>query len=599
MTDRPISVVIPAYQAAATVVEAVTSVLDQRPSPFAVIVVDDGSTDGTAAALDPFGSAITVVSQPNGGEAAARNTGLAAVHTEWVAYLDADDRFLPGRLDAMVRRIDADPTVDIVTTDAFLQIDGRIAGTAYGPQWPFPDGDQRTEILRRNFVFGHVLARAADLRAAGGFDESISHTTDWAMWLRLILEGRKFVGHVARPLSIYRLHASSSSADRLAMAVGGLASLRTAVGHPALTGRERAVLDASVRRQEGLIAREELSAALDAEQAQLRRHAVAVVRGREQPRRARAKAVVIAACPSVVAGVVKHRRRRAPIGTLGRSVPAVARAPEAATRPPLASVVVAIGQDRDDLARSVASVRAQHCGAWELLLVDRSTTGRHARSDAIDAACADPLRVRFLPLGAEPMEVAEAPTAVVLAAGDELPPGAIERRLRMLARCSEAGVVIDIGSDASPGDPVILSAGCYPALLLAGRAAMPPAAAALFSVDARRALPSSLAAEMTDPLAFVAIGLRHPVVLGGPLVDGSRNVVDIDLELWVFRHAWVCGRRGWALVAAVAARRALRSAIALSQCATRWRSRRGHAQRRGDAATGGGRRASTPADRRS
>src|SRR5262245_17150631 len=94
-----VSVIIPAYNAAAFIAGAVQSVLDQTFQDFEIIVVDDGSKDGTVAALEPFGSHIRVHRQQNAGVARARNTGAALATGSWVAFLDADDLWIPQKLE--------------------------------------------------------------------------------------------------------------------------------------------------------------------------------------------------------------------------------------------------------------------------------------------------------------------------------------------------------------------------------------------------------------------------------------------------------------------------------------------------------------------
>src|SRR5688572_976564 len=93
-----VSVIMPVHNRAAWVARAMTSALEQTYSPLEVIVVDDGSTDGTRRELDRFGDRLTVVSQPQAGAYAARNRGLRAARGEFIAFLDSDDRWLPHRL---------------------------------------------------------------------------------------------------------------------------------------------------------------------------------------------------------------------------------------------------------------------------------------------------------------------------------------------------------------------------------------------------------------------------------------------------------------------------------------------------------------------
>ena len=102
-----VTAVIPTYQRAGLVGRAVRSVLDQEPRPGRVIVVDDGSTDGTAGVLAAFGDRITTLSQPNTGGAAARNLAVGAASTEWIAFCDSDDVWLAGHLDRLLSGVSA------------------------------------------------------------------------------------------------------------------------------------------------------------------------------------------------------------------------------------------------------------------------------------------------------------------------------------------------------------------------------------------------------------------------------------------------------------------------------------------------------------
>ncbi|MBP0495019.1 glycosyltransferase family 2 protein [Pararoseomonas indoligenes] len=107
-----ISVLLPCWNAAAYVGEALRSVLEQNPAPADVIAVDDGSTDATAAVLESFGSRVTVLRQPNRGVAAALNAAAARATGEALAFLDADDLWLPGKLALQGAALAGDATLD-------------------------------------------------------------------------------------------------------------------------------------------------------------------------------------------------------------------------------------------------------------------------------------------------------------------------------------------------------------------------------------------------------------------------------------------------------------------------------------------------------
>src|SRR4030042_1119324 len=119
MSAKPcVSVIIPTYNRAALVAEAVASVLAQTWRDFEVLVVDDGSTDGTAAALAPFAGQVTVLHRPSrGGVSAARNRGIAAARGQWLAFLDSDDLWLPEKLSRQWAFLEAHPKLLLCQTE--------------------------------------------------------------------------------------------------------------------------------------------------------------------------------------------------------------------------------------------------------------------------------------------------------------------------------------------------------------------------------------------------------------------------------------------------------------------------------------------------
>ena len=111
---KTISVIIPAYNYARYLAEAIDSALGQTYAPLEVIVVDDASTDDTPRVLAAYGQRIRAIRQPNGGAGAARNTGIAAARGEYVAFLDADDVWLPRKLELQMALFDADPALGLI-----------------------------------------------------------------------------------------------------------------------------------------------------------------------------------------------------------------------------------------------------------------------------------------------------------------------------------------------------------------------------------------------------------------------------------------------------------------------------------------------------
>lgn len=190
-TSPRVSVIVPAYNAAWCVRRALDSVLAQTWRDFELIVVDDGSDDGTGEILAGYGAALRVVSKANGGLSSARNAGIAAARGEYVAFLDADDWWLPGKLERQVALLDGRPALLFcsTTTQVFTPEGRRLA------DWCCGAGERPTlpAIFSANaHVAGSgsaVMARREACTRAGGFDESLRSLEDIDMWMRLAALG--------------------------------------------------------------------------------------------------------------------------------------------------------------------------------------------------------------------------------------------------------------------------------------------------------------------------------------------------------------------------------------------------------------------------
>lgn len=310
------SVIIAAYQAADVVGAAVRSALEQDPAPFEIIVGDDGSTDDLAGALEPFGSAVRRVRIEHAGEAAAKNAAASLARGDFLAFLDADDRFLPGRLSHFEALLHERPDLDVITTDAFLVHQGRAFRKAYGHGYQFAHDNQREAILRKNFVLGNALIRRSRFVAAGAFDPDIAYTTDWDLCIRLILSGAG-VGFVDRPLAEYHVHPASMSAHRVAMSEGRLATIEKTAARTDLSVHEREILESTRDREKLRLAREVMKQALlEHDLGKARRAAGDVVRSQGQSPRARTKAIMVVLAAPLAALVhrLTHRRTFATVG---------------------------------------------------------------------------------------------------------------------------------------------------------------------------------------------------------------------------------------------------------------------------------------------
>ena len=206
MKDNPtVSVVIPCYNAARFIEQAVVSALEQSSRPTEIIVVDDGSTDGSAEKAQRFGLPVRVIRQTNAGPSVARNTGIKASSGELIAFLDADDYWLPHKLERQLDRFE-DPGVALVHSHH---------------RWMFSDGSttdirestcgQVFHVLLERCTIAVITAvvRREVFERVGLFDPSLRGSEDWDMWLRIAASYR--VDVVPEVLACYRWHDNNSS----------------------------------------------------------------------------------------------------------------------------------------------------------------------------------------------------------------------------------------------------------------------------------------------------------------------------------------------------------------------------------------------------
>jgi glycosyltransferase involved in cell wall biosynthesis len=226
-----VGVVIPAYNAEAFLGETLDSVLRQTLQPAKVIVVDDGSHDGTASVARRFGGRVALVSQQNRGVAEARNVGAAHAGTEWLAFLDADDVWLPGKLErqASLAKSGRQAVFCAIQT---MDREGRPLPFRSGPvdlglaallrhSEGIPQGSSSTLVVRRDLF-----------DAVGRYDSRLATMADWDLMLRLRLAGP--FGYVDEPLVLYRRHGSNMSRNVPMLERESGIVLAKAFAHPGL-----------------------------------------------------------------------------------------------------------------------------------------------------------------------------------------------------------------------------------------------------------------------------------------------------------------------------------------------------------------------------
>ena len=312
------SVVIPAYQAADTVGEAVASVFAQTVAPEELIVVNDGSTDDIEGALAPYRERITLISKENGGRASALNLGVGEANGEYVSFLDADDAYQPERIEALGALASMRPDLDLLVTDASLEVEGRIVGR-FCAETPFAVEDQRLAILDRCFIVCPCVRRAR-LLDVGGFYEPFRFSEDWDCWIRLIMQG-SVAGLVDAPLYSYRIHKESVTSNRPVALRARVDVLERAARTPGLTAEEHGVLGRSItsNRQRAMLA--EAEAALREGLPDARRRSLAVAGGPGFGLRTRAKAIAAALAPAAAGRRLEDKEARTGWSRLQRGYP--------------------------------------------------------------------------------------------------------------------------------------------------------------------------------------------------------------------------------------------------------------------------------------
>lgn len=247
-----VSVIMPAYNVAPYIGEAIESVLAQTFADFELIVIDDGATDASAEIAAAFGARdprVRVVRQANAGISAARNHGLRVAAGEVMAILDSDDAWDPGYLQAQMAVLAERPEVDIVTGNAWF-LGSRLSGR---PARPWPDGRPTPTLASiladETAVFIMSIFRRRVYQTVGPFDEGLRTNEDYDFWLRAACAG--FVFHRNdRPLGYYRRRDDSLSASDLRMLPGILEVYRKLRPHLLDRPAELSILDAQIARFE-------------------------------------------------------------------------------------------------------------------------------------------------------------------------------------------------------------------------------------------------------------------------------------------------------------------------------------------------------------
>jgi glycosyltransferase involved in cell wall biosynthesis len=203
-----VSVIIPSYNSAKYLTDAVDSVLSQTFRDFELLVIDDGSTDDTDAVMSRYGTPVRCIRQPNLGVAAARNRGIKESRGRYVAFLDADDIWRPDKLKAQVSAL-LQNTGHRACCTALTVASANL--TPLGVKRSRLRAASLEDLLLRGNVIGvsSVMCERSLFEITGAFDPSLSQCADWDMWLRLSAL-TEFI-YLDLPLTVYRQHDANMS----------------------------------------------------------------------------------------------------------------------------------------------------------------------------------------------------------------------------------------------------------------------------------------------------------------------------------------------------------------------------------------------------
>jgi glycosyltransferase involved in cell wall biosynthesis len=224
-----VSVIIPAYNCACFIGDALNSVFGQTYRPIEVIVVDDGSSDETADIVRSYQS-VRYIRQNNHGPSAARNTGIRAAKGEYIAFLDADDLWVAEKLSEQVALLEACPKASLAFANMRLvsQESGHepsmfekyhLTANFFGHDRLVVDAPAK--LVWSNFIpTSTVIVRKQALVDAGGFDEAFRKAEDWDLWLRMALHAP--IAYSPALLMLKRVHGVNTSHDAEGMNVAAM-----------------------------------------------------------------------------------------------------------------------------------------------------------------------------------------------------------------------------------------------------------------------------------------------------------------------------------------------------------------------------------------
>lgn len=205
-----VSVIIPAYNSEKFICESIESVLKQTFKHYEIIIIDDGSNDNTKNKIERFKESINYLYQNNLGPSVARNSGLKVARGQYIAFLDADDIWLPNKLELQVEFLDRNPDIGLVSCDALAFNEQNVLIASMSKERNLYSGWVFERLLRENFLnTDNVLIRKQVFKDVGMFNEVLKFCEDYDLWLRIANKYR--IGYIDKILTKYRIHTSNRS----------------------------------------------------------------------------------------------------------------------------------------------------------------------------------------------------------------------------------------------------------------------------------------------------------------------------------------------------------------------------------------------------
>ena len=241
-----ISVIIPCFNSGKYLRECLDSVLSQTSQDFEVIVVDDGSTDDTPSIIKSYGSRVRLIRQDNKGPSSARNAGIKIAQGNYIAFQDADDVWLPRKLELQYRFLQENPPYLWVYSDMSTFNDKQVLQESWFSDRSTHEGKVLEKLINSNFIPTiTVLIKKQLLLEVGGFDEKLRSCEDKELWLRLSLQYP--LGRLNQVLAKRRFHAHNLVRDNRLLITSEIEALKR-LAPRVDSGRIRKLLESRIAR---------------------------------------------------------------------------------------------------------------------------------------------------------------------------------------------------------------------------------------------------------------------------------------------------------------------------------------------------------------